>query len=93
MKVQEGLLKVIDRIDLAAPKTKQMVTFLKDLGVEKAALILLVDDDANVQLAARNLPHVKVLRVEGVNIYDLLAYDYLICAKEALMELQERVAS
>jgi large subunit ribosomal protein L4 len=93
MKAQEGLLKVIDRIDIAEPKTKQMVGFLKDLGVEKAALILLVGDNANMQLAARNLPHVKVLRVEGVNIYDLLAYDYLICAKEALIELQERVAS
>ena len=93
MKAQEGLLKVVDRLDIAAPKTKQMVGFLKDLGVEKAALILLVGDDSNVQLAARNLPHVKVLRVEGVNTYDLLAYDYLICAKETLMELQERVAS
>ncbi|MGH8070721.1 MAG: 50S ribosomal protein L4 [Candidatus Entotheonellia bacterium] len=93
MKAQEGLLKVIDRIDIAEPKTKQMVGFLKDLGVEKATLILLVGDNSNVQLAARNLPHVKVLRVEGVNTYDLLAYDYLICAKETLMELQERVAS
>jgi large subunit ribosomal protein L4 len=93
MKAQEGLLKVIDHIDLVEPKTKQMVAFLKGLGVEKAALILLGDDNLNVQLAARNLSNVKVLRSEGVNIYDLLAYDYLICAKETLIDLQERVAS
>jgi large subunit ribosomal protein L4 len=93
MKAQEGFLKVIDHIDIGEPKTKQMVGFLKDLGVEKTALILLADDNLNVQLAARNLPHVKVLRIEGVNVYDLLAYDYLICAKEVLMDLQERVAS
>jgi large subunit ribosomal protein L4 len=93
LKAQEGLLKVVDRLDITEPKTKQMVSFLKDLGVEKAALLLLVGDNSNVQLAARNLPRVKVLRVEGVNTYDLLAYDYLICAKETLMELQERVAS
>jgi large subunit ribosomal protein L4 len=93
MKIQEGLLKVIDRLDIPAPKTRQMVSFLKDLRVEKAAIILLADDNPNVQLAARNLPAVKVLRVEGVNIYDLLTHDYLICTREALMKLQERVAS
>jgi large subunit ribosomal protein L4 len=46
-----------------------------------------------VQLAARNLPEVKVLRVEGVNVYDLLAHDYLVCTREALIKLQEKVAS
>ena len=92
MKAQEGMLKVMDDIDLGEPKTKLMVGFLKALGVEKKALILLSHDNPNVQLAARNLPHVKVLRIEGVNTYDLLAYDYLICAKECLMDLQERVA-
>jgi large subunit ribosomal protein L4 len=92
MKVREGLLKVVDRLDLPVPKTKQMVGFLKDLRVEKPALILLADENTNVQLATRNLPDVKVLRVEGVNIYDLLAHEYLICAKDALVKLQERVA-
>jgi large subunit ribosomal protein L4 len=93
MKVQEGLLKVVDRIDIPEPKTKRMVGFLKDLRVEKPALVLLADDNANAQLSGRNLSNVKVLRVEGVNIYDLLVHDYLICAKDALMKLQERVAS
>jgi large subunit ribosomal protein L4 len=93
MKTQEGLLKVIDRLDLPAPKTRQMVSFLRDLGVGKAVVILLADDNLNVQLAARNLPGVKVLRVEGTNIYDLLAHDYLLCTREALIKLQEKVAS
>ena len=93
MKIQEGLLKVIDRLDIPAPKTRQMVGFLKDLGVKKATIILLADDNRNVQLAARNLPSVKVIRAEGVNVYDLLTHEYLICTREALMKLQERVAS
>jgi large subunit ribosomal protein L4 len=93
LKTQENLLKIIDHLDLSAPKTKQMVGLLKDLGVEKAAIILLADDNPNIQLAARNLPEVKVLRVEGVNIYDLLMHDYLICTPEALIKLQERVTS
>ena len=93
LKTQEGLLKVIDHLDIPAPKTKQMVGFLRDLGVERASVILLVDNNRNVQLAARNLPDVKVIRAEGVNVYDLLAHEYLICTREALMKLQERVAS
>jgi large subunit ribosomal protein L4 len=92
MKAREGLLKVIERIDITAPKTKQMVGFLRALGVDRPALVLIADDNRNVQLAARNLPDVKVLRVERVNIYDLLALDYLICGKDALLKLQERVA-
>ena len=93
MKIQEGLLKVIDRLDIPSPKTRQMVGFLKDLGVKKATIIMLADDNRNVQLAARNLPSVKVIRAEGVNVYDLLTHEYLICTREALMKLQERVAS
>jgi large subunit ribosomal protein L4 len=93
MKVRDGLLKVVDLLDLPEPKTKQMVGLLKDLGVETRALILLADDNPNVQLAARNLPDVQAMRVEGLNIYDLLAYEQLICTKDALVKLQERVAS
>jgi large subunit ribosomal protein L4 len=93
LKVQEGLLKVVTHIDFSEPRTKHMVGFLRDLRVEKPALILLADDNPYVQLSGRNLPNVKVLRVEGVNIYDLLAHDYTICTKDALVKLQERVAS
>jgi large subunit ribosomal protein L4 len=93
LKVQEGLLKVVTGIDISEPKTKQLVGFLRDLRVENLALILLAEDNPHVQLAGRNLPNVKVLRVEGVNIYDLLSYDSVICAKDALAKLQERVAS
>jgi large subunit ribosomal protein L4 len=92
MKIREGLLKIIDRIDIPEPRTRQMVGLLRDLGVEKCALILLADEDTNVQLSARNLPTVKVIRVEGLNMYDLLAHDYFICSKDALVKLQERLA-
>jgi large subunit ribosomal protein L4 len=92
MKIQEGLLKVIDDLDLPAPKTRLMQGFLRGLGVEKSAVVLLADANLNVQLAARNLPRVKVLRVAGVNLYDLLAHEYLICTRAALMQLQQRVA-
>jgi large subunit ribosomal protein L4 len=93
LKVREGLLKVVNRLELPEPKTKRMVGLLKDLGVERRVLILLADDNVNVQLAARNLPDVKVLSVKGVNTYDLLYHEHIICPKDALAKLQERMAS
>jgi len=93
MKVREGFLKVVDRIDIAEPKTKQLVGWLKELGIEPRALLLLDGENVNIQLAARNLPHVKVLPVEGLNAYDLLQYEYLVCPKAALSKVEERLTS
>jgi large subunit ribosomal protein L4 len=91
MKLQEGLLKIVDHLDLPEAKTRQAVAFLKDLGIEKRALILLGGENIPLQRAARNLPHVKVLAVEGLNVYDLLYYDYVICPKDALAKVQARI--
>jgi large subunit ribosomal protein L4 len=93
LKVQDGLFKVVDRLDLPEPKTRRIVAVLKDLGAARRTLILLAEIDRNVHLAARNLADVHVLPVAGVNVYDLLYYDDVICTRDALTKLQERVAS
>lgn len=91
LKVQEGVFKVVDRLDIPDPKTKHIVTVLKDLGVGRRTLILLSERDRNIHLASRNLPDVQVLPVVGLNVYDLLLHDHIICTKDALTKLQERV--
>jgi large subunit ribosomal protein L4 len=91
LKVQEGVFKVVDRLDIPDPKTKHIVTVLKDLGVGRRTLILLSERDRNIHLASRNLPDVQVLPVAGLNVYDLLLHDHIICTKDALTKLQERV--
>ncbi len=93
LKLRQGLLKVVDRIDIPEPKTKQLVALLKDLAIESRVLILLEGEQVNIQLAARNLQRVKVLPVEGLNVYDLLHYDFLVCPKDALPKVEERLAS
>jgi large subunit ribosomal protein L4 len=90
-KLREGKLLVLDKIALAAPKTKMMVKLVSDLQVASALFVLPARDDA-VERAARNLPHIKVLRAEGVNVYDLLRYDRLILTQDSVQALQERVA-
>jgi large subunit ribosomal protein L4 len=92
MKARAGRLKIVDRLEITAPKTKLMVALLRDLSLERRTLLLLSEQNINVQLAARNLADIKVLPIEGLNTYDLLSYEYLLCSRTALEKLQERLA-
>jgi len=88
-KVSENRLIVLDKIMLAEPKTGQMSSLLKNLGVAENALVLLGAENKNVALASRNMPSVKVLRMENINVYDLLKYRYLITTGDVLTALAE----
>ena len=88
-KVNENRLVLIDSLELAEPKTKQISTLLETLGVQENALILIKAVNKNLTLAARNIPSVKVLRMDNINIYDVLKYRYLITTQDALTALQE----
>ena len=56
-------------------------------------LIVIPDKDERIEQAARNLPQVKVLRVQGLNVYDLLRYRYLLLTQGAVDRLAERLAA
>lgn len=90
-KARDGKLMVLDRIALEAPKTKLLVQLMADLKVQ-SALIVVPERDDNLERAGRNLPLVKVLRAEGVNVYDLLRYDQLILTQDAVQALNGRLA-
>jgi large subunit ribosomal protein L4 len=92
-KHREERLTIVDRIELPEPKTKHFVELLRGLGVDDTVLVVISEADAKVELAARNLPRVKVLRVAGLNVYDLLRYHELVLTKAALEALNERVAA
>lgn len=92
LKNRDGKIVVVDRFDLDQAKTKLMVQALAELKVE-SALIIIAQSDAKIERSARNLPKVKVLRVEGLNVYDLLRYEHLILTDVALKLLEERLAA
>ena len=92
VKQRDGKLIVVDKLDLEAAKTKIMVQALAELKVD-SALIVIPQSDPAVERSARNLPKVKVLRVEGLNVYDLLRYEHLILTERALKLLEERLAA
>jgi large subunit ribosomal protein L4 len=91
-KNRDGKIIVVDKLLLDAPKTKLMVQALVELKVS-SALIVIPQEDVKIERSARNLPKVKVLRVEGLNVYDLLRYEHLVLTDGALKLLEERLAA
>lgn len=92
LKNRDGKIVVVDKFELDQAKTKLMVQALAQLKVD-SALIIIAQSDAKIERSARNLPKVKVLRVEGLNVYDLLRYEHLILTDGALKLLEERLAA
>ncbi|TXL61017.1 50S ribosomal protein L4 [Cerasibacillus terrae] len=76
-------LIVLDALSFEAPKTKQLVEMLNKLDVDTKTLIVTTEKDENVTRSANNLQGVKVLTVNEVNVYDLLAHDKLVLTKDA----------
>jgi large subunit ribosomal protein L4 len=58
-----------------------------------SALIVIAQADEKIERSSRNLPAVKVLRVEGLNVYDLVRYEHLVLTEPALKLLEERLAA
>jgi large subunit ribosomal protein L4 len=88
-KVIDNRLILVDSLELAEPKTKLVSSLLATLGVQENALVLITAENKNLTMAARNIPSVKVLRMNNINVYDLLKYRYLITTQEALTVMQE----
>ena len=87
-RVQESKLLVLEDIALAEVKTKEMQKVLNQFDLKKA-LILLTESDTNAVLSARNIPDVKTLPAEQVNVYDVLKYENLVASKAAIEKIEE----
>jgi large subunit ribosomal protein L4 len=92
LKNREGKIIVIDRLEMEEAKTKLMAQALAELKVS-SALIVIPQSDEKIERSSRNIPAVKVLRVEGLNVYDLMRYEHLILTQAALKSLEERLAA
>lgn len=88
---REGHLLVVDRLDVASGKTRDMLKMLTGLGV-KNGLVVLGRRDEKLARAARNLPGVKVIVAAGVNVVDVLQHEHLILTLDALEALRERLS-
>lgn len=74
---------------ISSPKTKDLVKAIQTLGVEGSVLIVTEKLDKNVALSARNLPKVRCVTTDNLNIYDLLIHDSVIATSGALTRINE----
>lgn len=88
-KVKENSIIVVDQLSFTEPKTKLMVQTLQALNIANKTLVVTADGDANVMKSARNIPGVKPVRADFVNVYDLLKYDTLLITKDAVARVEE----
>lgn len=91
-KVNEQNVIVLDQLSFEQPKTKDFVGMLQNLNVDRKALVVGIDYDENVVLSSRNIPGVKYVDAEGINVLDVLSYDKLIMTKEAVEKVEEVLA-
>lgn len=88
-KVSEGEMIVVDKIVAAEYKTKAMVQFLSAVGAEGKALVVLPAVDTAVVKSMANIPGVATAPVNAINVYDILKYDKLVIAQDAVAKLEE----
>jgi large subunit ribosomal protein L4 len=91
-KVANGELIVVDDFAFDAPKTKQMASILKNLNAAEKALVVTADFDIPVVKSARNIDGVKALTTNGLNVYDILAYDKLVISRDAVAKVEEALS-
>ena len=90
LKAKEGSFILLETPAWKEMKTKQALELFKGLGV-KSALLVLGEANAIIEKSVRNLPHFRVLRADGLNVYDILKYDHLILTEEALAVVKKRL--
>ena len=92
---ESQLVVVKDFSTISEPKTKLMVSALKSLNVSGKVLIVAnfaADENKNLELSARNIPSVKLLLPNNLNVKDLLEADFVVMTESAVNEITERLS-
>ena len=89
-KYKDNELVVLNKFELNDVKTKKFIEVIAALNIKKA-LIVTADSNANLRLSSRNVPYVKVLSCEGLNVYDILQYENLVLLEPAIEKIEERL--
>ena len=85
-KVEEKKFIVVDEIKFDEIKTKNFANILKNLDVKKALVVL---EDENATISAKNIADVKTAKVNTINVYDILKYNTVIATKDAVRNIEE----
>ncbi len=91
-KIIDNEIIVLDLLSINQPKTKVMLEVLKNLKIDRKALVVTAEYDDNIALSARNIPGVKLVVADGINVLDVIGYDKLIITKDAVEKIEEVLA-
>jgi large subunit ribosomal protein L4 len=89
-KARDGGILVLDKASVADGKTKALRERFGKLGLDNVLIVDGAQVEASFRLAARNIPNVDVLPVQGINVYDILRRTKLVLTKAALAALEAR---
>jgi large subunit ribosomal protein L4 len=89
-KAKDGGIIIWDKADLDEAKTKALKTSFAKIGLTSALIVDGAAPQENLSRAARNIPEVDVLSVEGINVYDILRRDKLVLTRAAVDALEAR---
>jgi large subunit ribosomal protein L4 len=91
-KFKAGQIRVVDGLQMDEIKTKQFTDILKNLELNNV-LIVTEKRDENLEKSSRNVRNVKLLRAEGLNVYDILTHESLLFIEPALGVVEEELVS
>jgi large subunit ribosomal protein L4 len=89
---EESAMKILDKIQLDEISTKSFAGIMKTLNLSKP-LVVVNGRDEIVEKSARNIPYTKILRVEGLNVYDVMRHDQFVVTVDALQKIEEALSS
>lgn len=92
IKLSDNTLIVVDKIELDEIKTKKFQEVVDSLKLTKA-LFVIDEKDKKLELSARNLPGIKILKKEGLNVYDILKYQNLVLVEPSIKGIEGRLLS
>ena len=89
-KLKDQKIIVLDQLEMEKIKTKAFVEIINTLDA-KNALIVTEKKNEKLELSSRNVPGIKVMRTEGINVYDILKYKYLVLLESSVNEIEGRL--
>jgi large subunit ribosomal protein L4 len=88
---EESAMKILDKLQLDAISTKNFAGIMKTLNLSKP-LVVVNGKDETIEKSARNIPYTKILRVEGLNVYDVMRHDQFVITVDALQKIEEALS-
>jgi len=88
-KFDDGAIRVVDELGLDAPRTKQLIGYLEALAARGRVLVVANGSDANLELSARNVPGLVIIRSDSLNIVDVLDADAIVITAPSIPTMSE----